>query len=134
MESTLQDGDHLIIYDLFYSPEPGDIIVFEDYSTEYRKPLVKRVIATEGQTVIIDIFGDIYVDDVKLSEEYVYIDGYDSITKPLVCTVPEGEVFVMGDHRNWSKDSRAVGPIKEDSILGKVLFRFYPFEKFGAVE
>ena len=134
MEGTLQNGDHLIIYDLFYTPKNGDIIVFEDYSTEHIKPLVKRVIATEGQTVKIDVFGDVYVDGVMLDEDYVYLDGYDSITKPLECTVPEGEVFVMGDHRNSSSDSRSFGTVKVDSILGKAILRFLPFSSFGTIE
>ena len=134
MEGTLQDGDHLIIYDLFYTPKSGDIIVFEDYSTEHIKPLVKRVIATEGQTVKIDVFGDVYVDGIMLDEDYVYLDGYDAITKPLECTVPEGEVFVMGDHRNSSSDSRSFGTVKVDSILGKAILRFLPFSGFGTID
>ena len=134
MEGTLQNGDHLILYDLFYSPSQGDIIVFEDYSTEHRKPLVKRVIATEGQTVKIDIYGNVFVDGVKLEEDYVYIDGFDSITRPLVCTVPKGEVFVMGDHRNNSADSRTFGTVKVDSILGKAVLRFLPISEFGTID
>lgn len=139
MERTLFDGEHIIISDLFYKPERGDIVVCEDYSVEdedMRKPIVKRVIAIAGDTVEIDEFGNVKVNGVLIDEsEYIYISpDRPYFSEPYTQTIKEGEVFVMGDHRNWSKDSRAVGPIKEDSILGKVLFRFYPFEKFGAVE
>lgn len=136
MENTLQDGDHLIVLSIFYSPEPGDIIVFEDYSTGLEKPLVKRVIAVGGQTVDIDVFGFVYVDGVQLDEKYVYKDGFDAITRPGTYVVPEGEVFVMGDHRNNSTDSRtpSFGTVKEDAILGKVVLRFYPFDSFGTVD
>ena len=133
MEQTLHEGEHLIISDFFYTPETGDIIVCEDYSTGHLKPLVKRVIATGGQTVRIDPYGNVYVDGELLEEDYVYIDGYmENI--PLFYSVPEGEVFVMGDHRNLSSDSRAFGTVSENSILGKVLLRFYPFDKFGTVD
>ena len=136
MERTLFDGEHIIISDLFYKPERGDIIVCEDYSTELPIPIVKRVIAIAGDRVEIDTAGNVKVNGELLDESgYVYIDPY----HPYHCdeislTVPDGEIFVMGDHRNVSSDSRKIGTIKEDSILGKVLFRFYPFDKFGKVE
>ncbi len=136
MERTLFDGEHIIISDLFYKPERGDIIVCEDYSTELPIPIVKRVIGIAGDRVEIDAAGTVKVNGVTLDEsDYVYIDPYYPYDCDVVdIIVPEGEVFVMGDHRNVSSDSRKIGTIKEDSILGKVLFRFYPFDKFGAVE
>ena len=136
MERTLFDGEHIIISDLFYKPERGDIIVCEDYSTELPIPIVKRVIAIAGDRVEIDTEGNVKVNGELLDESgYVYIDPYYPYRcDEIALTVPEGEVFVMGDHRNVSSDSRKIGTIKEDSILGKVLFRFYPFDKFGAVE
>ena len=136
MERTLFHGEHIIISDLFYKPERGDIIVCEDYSTELPIPIVKRVIAIAGDRVEIDTEGNVKVNGVLLDESgYVYIDpNFPYHCDELSLTVPEGEIFVMGDHRNVSSDSRKIGTIKEDSILGKVLFRFYPFDKFGAVE
>ena len=159
MQNTLQHGDVLIISDLFYEPAPGDVIVFEDYSLEkeaYRKPLVKRVIAVEGQRVTVKRDG-IYVDyddnaDGPLYEPYVYTSDPDyeyRIVK--VCDeissldtfgfndegywfiVPEGEVFALGDHRDDSTDSRDLGTIRVDAILGKVLFRVFPFDDIGAI-
>ncbi len=136
MKQTLQDGDHLIISALA-KPERGDIIVFEDYSIGIKKPLVKRVIAVAGDTVEIRVTG-IYVNGKKLKEEYVYIDEdvrnwyvYEPMEE---FTVPEGKLFVLGDHRNDSNDSRYLGCIDEDAVLGKVLIRIYPFSSFGKVE
>ena len=136
MENTLFDGEHIIISDLFYTPKRGDIIVCEDYSTELPIPIVKRVIALAGDRVEIDMFGNVKVNGEFLDESaYVHIDpNFSYECDPLDIVVPEGEIFVMGDHRNVSSDSRKIGTIKEDSILGKVLFRFYPFDKFGKVE
>ena len=133
MIDTLHEGEHLIISDLFYTPERGDIIVCEDYSTSLRKPIVKRVIATEGDYVQVLITGEVFINGKLIEEDYVYIDGPLPIT-PVDTVVPEGEVFVMGDHRNMSTDSRMFGTIDEDSIIGKVLLRFYPFDTFGRVE
>ena len=77
----------------------------------------------------------VYVNGELLDESaYVYVDGID-LTQPIYnFTVPEDEIFVMGDHRNDSEDSRSIGPISEDAVLGKVILRFYPFSKFGTVK
>lgn len=132
MVDTLHNGEHLIISDFFYTPKRGDIIVCEDYSTSLKKPIVKRVIAIEGDTVEVKA-GEVRVNGKLLDEsDYLYIDGID-VTKPVSLTVPENEIFVMGDHRNDSEDSRSIGTISEDAVLGKVILRFYPFDKFGPV-
>ena len=128
MEGTLYENEHLMISDLFYTPERGDIIVCEDYSTTLRKPLVKRVIALPGER--IQIMGDkVLINGVELKEDYVFIDG-ELEEYNIDIVVPEGELFIMGDHRNNSTDSRDFGPIKEESVIGKVLFRFYPVNTF----
>lgn len=135
MENTLHEGEHLIISDLFYTPKSGDIIVCEDYTTAIRKPIVKRVIAVGGDEVRITRLGEVYVNGKLLDESaYVYIDELGYRFKPIELTVPEGELFVMGDHRNDSIDSREIGTVSEDSVLGRVLIRFYPFDKFGIVK
>ena len=133
MENTLFEGEHLIISDMFYSPQRGDIIVCEDYSTSLRKPLVKRIIGIAGDRIQISERGEVTLNGEALTEDYVYTDGiiYDA---PVDIVVPDGEIFVMGDHRNMSTDSREFGTISEDSIIGRVLIRIYPFDKFGAVE
>ena len=127
MTNTLKEGEHLIISDLFYKPQTGDIVVFDDVSVEDKSkgessPLIKRVIAVGGQHVSITEQG-IYVDGEKLSEPYVYTGVYEE----LELDVPEGSLFVMGDHRNNSLDSRAFGVIDEGAVLGRVLFRLLPF-------
>ena len=134
MEKTLNDGDHLIISDFFYTPERGDIIVCSDYTTGLKRPIVKRVIGIAGDTVKIDNDGNVFLNGELLYEHYVYINTSFSAYTAGEWLVPEGEVFVMGDHRNVSEDSRSFGTVDVDAILGKVLFRFYPFDKFGAVE
>lgn len=134
MENTLNDGDHLIISDLFYTPARGDIIVCSDYSTGLKTPIVKRVIGIAGDTVRIDEDGNVYLNGELLDEPYVYINSSHSAYRPGEWVVPDGEVFVMGDHRNVSEDSRSFGTVKTDSVLGKVLIRFYPFDKFGPVK
>ena len=143
MMNTLEHGDHLIISDLFYTPERGDIIVFEDYSTSLRKAVVKRVIGLPGETVEVRMndLGDIvvYINGELLDEDYAYNakDCYvdkSSFNKPIV--VEENEIFVMGDNRYHSTDSRtsSVGTISIDSILGKAILRFLPFDKFGILD
>ena len=139
MTNTLQHGDQLVVQDLFYTPKQGDIVVCQSQFFGFDQPLVKRIIATEGQTISIDTeTWTVTVDGVPLKEDYVrYIQGQsmhgwsygDSYT------VPEGYVFVMGDNRNGSWDSRdsRIGPIDERYIVGKVIFRFAPLGSFGPV-
>ena len=132
MMNTLNNGDHLIITNAFYTPKRYDIVVFEDHATGFEKALIKRVIATAGETVVITEGGEVFVDGERLSSEFVYTCHKD-YDYPLEYTVADGEVFVMGDHRCCSTDSRSFGAIKESSILGKVILRFYPFADFGTV-
>ncbi len=137
MNNTLYDGEHLIVSDLFYTPERGDIIVFADYSEGQKAPFVKRVIGIAGDTVTVDTVGNVTVNGEPLEEEYVLVDGnFPAGYLGKEYTVKEGEVFVLGDHRNASYDSASFPytAVKIESILGKVLFRIYPFESFGIVE
>lgn len=131
MNGTLKDGEHLIITDVFYTPERGDIIVFEDFTIDTTEPLVKRVIAVEGDMIRVT-GGKVYVNEELITEPYV--SSLETRKDVPLMTVPEGEVFVMGDNRGDSHDSRDFGTVSVDSILGKVILRFYPFDKFGKVE
>lgn len=152
MMNTLQHEDVLIISGLFYTPEQYDIVVIEDHSTGYTHPLVKRVIAVGGDKVRVTE-RSIWVNGESLEESYVFIDtfGYTYNVYPSEALfdnptlvyeegvyyefeVPEGEIFVLGDHRNNSADSRKFGTVSADAVLGKVLFRVYPFSEFGLVD
>ena len=131
MNRTLIDGDYiLLLNNLFYGePKHGDVIVACKESYDNGAPIIKRVIATEGQTVDIDfVEGIVYVDGVALVEPYVNTptNQREGITFPLI--VDEGCIFVMGDNRNISKDSRSneIGLIDTREILGKALFVFFP--------
>ena len=141
MENTLFEGEHIIISDFMYTPERGDIIVFEDRTIGIEGRLVKRVIAVGGDRVQITYSGDVYVNGTLLTEDYAVHDTPiytpdNTVRYKVDITVPDGELFVMGDNRPVSADSRdpRIGTISEDSVLGRVLIRFYPFDKFGTVE
>ena len=136
MYNTLLDGDYLLlISNVFYrTPQPGDIVVASKESFDNGAPIVKRVIATEGQTVDIDFgAGIVYVDGVALEEDYTYtMTNMDEGVKfPQV--VEEGHVFLMGDNRNRSKDSRSpeIGQVDRRELLGKAIFLFVPGTHFG---
>lgn len=142
MNNTLKDGEMMLIWSLGYQPQQGDIVVLNktDQVTDqllHSKAIVKRVIATGGQTVDIDYStGTVYVDGEPLDEPYIKEEMYLPANPMMYNThweIPEGSVFVMGDNRNASTDSRhdMVGPIDEDYILGKVVFALWPLEKFG---
>ncbi len=146
MEPTLQNENRLYVNRFFYTPEKGDIIIFTPHSDPDR-PYVKRVIATEGDTVYIDFeTGDVYVNDEIIEEKYIaertehkgtYIRelmlyGEYSRENPIV--IEKDHIFVMGDNRNASKDSRELGQVPVDEVMGHALFRFWPLDEFGKLE
>ena len=130
MEPTLIDTDKVVITDLFYTPHQGDIVIIS-HAEEYSKPLVKRVIATAGQDLRLDYANNaVYVDGVKLDEDYIQgntVRG-DVPEEEINGIVPEGKVFVMGDNRGISLDSRykQIGFIDEDYIIGKAQLDVIP--------
>ena len=161
MEYTLHGGempygdktpDNLIISNLFYTPKCGDIVVIQVPNPSFDKPIIKRVIATEGQVIDIDFEKwevTIYENEEAyeknegkiLDEPYVnyevgrYMES-ESISGLLPMVIEPGKIFVMGDNRNRSSDSRdsRVGQVDVRNIVGRVLIRVFPFDKFGAVD
>lgn len=136
MEPTFQEHDKLIVSNLFYEPAYGDIVVLRKDSYS-ESPIIKRVIATEGQTIDIDFEnGIVYVDGEELYEPYIAEPTTRSLDFDGEMTVPEGCVFVMGDNRNASNDSRddKIGMVDTRYIIGREIFRLYPFSKFGFVD
>ncbi|MEG1632560.1 MAG: signal peptidase I [Oscillospiraceae bacterium] len=135
MYPTLEDRDKIVISKLFYTPKQGDIIVFRKDSFK-DEPLVKRIIATEGQTVDIDFQkGIVYVDGKALDEPYIAELTLEPLNFNGQITVPEGCIFVMGDNRMHSTDSRdnRIGCVDTRCIMGKVYFTVYPLKNFGSV-
>lgn len=131
MTPTLQNGE--IIFTVKMSEfEQGDIISFY-YNN---KILIKRVIARSGEWVNMDADGNVYVNETLLDEPYLDEKAFGDCNIELPYQVPEGRVFVMGDHRSTSVDSRnsAVGCVAQEQIVGKILFRVWPLEKFGWVK
>ena len=153
MNNTLTHGEMLVVTELGSDPEYGDIVVFHETSTPEKpygleKLVVKRVIATAGQTVTIDFnTWTLKIDDVDGTQrivdesEYRYLDtmrptvtsDYVDENGIMTVKVPEGQVFLMGDNRNNSLDSRStkIGLVDERRILGKAVFRLTPFDKMG---
>lgn len=136
MLPTLEHENRLLTLPVFYDLDQGDIVVIH---REGNDPIVKRVIATEGQTVEIDfVSGTVYVNEKPLDESYTLepatkFDEARFISFP--AEVPEGCVFVMGDNRNNSLDSRyrEIGMIKREQIFGKVVAKIFPFDEVGTV-
>lgn len=146
MEPTLQNEDRLYVNKLGYTPKKGDVIIFRP-ATDPKRPYIKRVIATEGDTVYIDFeTSEVYLNGELLDEPYInedtrligsYIESkilrgeYDK-EHPIV--VEKGKIFVMGDNRNHSTDSREIGQVSVDSIIGHAIFRFWPMGSIGSLE
>ena len=136
MYPTLHNGDLLLLQSVGYEPRQGDVVVLTKEFDASDGPIVKRVIAVGGQTVDIDYDeGVVYVDGEALDESYVMEPTYLDEGTQLPLTVPEGELFIMGDNRNYSRDSRSVdvGCVKEDEVVGRCLLRFYPLSRFGKI-
>ena len=135
MVPTLENGDKLVVWGAGYEPQRGDVVIVDSY-TPYGKPLVKRVIAKGGDTIRIDYeTGTVAVNGEVLREDYIAEPTYLGYDVEFPSPVPEGTVFVMGDNRNNSLDSRSsyVGCIDERDILGKLLLCFLPVSDFGVV-
>ena len=138
MLPTLHEGDVMLIRDIGYTdPQPGDIVVLTKEFDAARGPIVKRIIAVEGQTVDIDYdAGTVAVDGQVLDEPYIHeamlCPTYENQTH---IEVPEGSIFVMGDNRNHSSDSRDVtlGTVDERYVLGRAVCVLLPFQNFGMI-
>jgi signal peptidase I len=136
MEPTLYENHYLIVNKLAYKtgePERGDIIVFEsDLETDDgdKKLLIKRIIGLPGETIKVT-GGNVYIDGQLLAEEYLK----DGITPGEIedCYIEDGELFVMGDNRIVSIDSRELGCINEETVMGKAVLRLFPFNQIGGL-
>ncbi len=149
MVPTLEVGSRLIVLKIGYGPDdidPGHIVVFENpdpiTSNSGINVLIKRVVATGGDTVQIRN-GRLYVNDILQTENYLPQQGMTFSTRPIrgcdnapethLCQVPEGSVFVLGDNRTLSQDSRYYGPIPADSVKGRAVFFYWPLDRIGRV-
>ena len=129
MVPTLQDGDRLLVLNSLWDDDYqyGDIVVLRK-DTFMEEPIVKRVIATEGQTVDIDFAaGNVYVDGELLEEDYINEPTYVEEGTEFPLTVPEGSIFVMGDNRNHSSDSRSsdLGTVDTRYVIGRAVFLLF---------
>lgn len=138
MLPTLKDKDMMIVQSIGYTPRQGDVVVLMKNSfRDGKSPIVKRVIATGGQTVDIDYSKNaVYVDGVKLEEPYLgepmVYPGEGSATH---IEVPEGSICVLGDNRNNSTDSRraVIGTVDERCVLGRAVLVIFPVGDFGVI-
>lgn len=135
MERTLFSGDKLIVSNLFYSPEQGDIVIIQSPAINHGEAIIKRVIAVGGDTVQL-VRGAVYVNGELLPEADGSL-GYTIAPEENVDIgsyhLAEDEIFVLGDNRSISYDSGDFGPIDRRAVLGKVLLRIAPFNVFGTV-
>lgn len=141
MDPTLNDNELLFVWSLGYTPEAGDIVIINKPTTEYLngQSIVKRVIATQGQLVTIDYEeNQVLVDGIPIHEPYIlepmnpYSNSPDFVTETLV---PEGSIYVLGDNRNNSADSRylPIGTVDTGYVLGKAIFSFWPLSTIRSI-
>lgn len=144
MERTLEPEQYVLVDKLtprFDAYKRGDIVVFKppaDWGDD-ETPFIKRVIGESGDTIEIREDGLVYINDTVLDEPYRYADE-NGDPQPTTAsldqstwTIPEGEVFLMGDHRSNSADSRTFGPVEVDQIIGRAWLRYWPFDTFGVL-
>lgn len=137
MVPTLHDGDKMIVSNLFYKPKYGDIVVFKTDTYDPDRALVKRVIATEGQEISLDFDrGVVYINGSPIEEDYIAELTTTKLDFIGPQTVPEGCVFVMGDNRNASTDSRKkeIGMVDERMILGRAYYVVFPVSDMRPVQ
>lgn len=140
MDPTLEDGETLLVWTLGYTPKQNDVVIINKISAESLngQSIVKRVIATGGQTVEIDYqINQVMVDGVPLVEDYIFERMLPIYGEDLTMVeVPEGSIFVLGDNRNHSADSRdsGIGLVLEDYVLGKAIYGIWPFSSWRAIE
>jgi len=139
MEPTFQSGDYIFTSKITYKFRPikrGDVVVFKSPKNpdiDY----IKRIIALPGDTLLVDN-GIVYVNNNQVNENYIseqtnlWNGGY--IKEGVSVTIPEEDIFVMGDNRPRSSDSREFGPISIDSIIGNVIYRYFPSTKMGIIK
>lgn len=138
MEPSFYSGDYILTSKMTYrfrTPERGDVVVFrapKNPDIEY----IKRIIGLPGDTIVIQN-SEVYVNNRRLDEQYIaektniWETGF--IREGVPVTVPQGSLFVMGDNRTHSSDSREFGYIDQDSIIGQVFFRYFPAQSFGPI-
>ena len=137
MVPTLHNGDKMLVSGLFYKPKAGDVVVFKKDEYDPNKALVKRVIATEGQEINMDFAnGIVYIDGEPIVEPYINDLTYNKLDFIGPKTVPEGCVFVMGDNRNASVDSRKneIGMLDTRLIIGRAYYVIYPLSVLRAIK
>lgn len=151
MLPTLHPADVLLLTETGFTPECGDIVIIQTPKDDLRRPLVKRVIATSGQTVRINFeTWEIFIDDKLLDEPYLdktdksstmevylisyYFEKVDPLVEIYEATVPEHHIFALGDNRQNSKDSRTLGFIDERHVIGEVVYRILPFSRMGETD
>jgi signal peptidase I len=146
MQRTLEEDQYVLVDKLtprFDAYNRGDIVVFEppeDWG-EANTPFIKRVIGEPGDTVEIRDDGGVYINDVPLDEPYLYSDDVGGPPEPTTApleqstwTIPEGDLFLMGDHRANSADSRTFGPVPIDRVVGRAWLRYWPLGAFGILQ
>jgi signal peptidase I len=146
MERTLEPDEYVLVDKLtprFDRYKRGDIVVFQPPSTWVTslsndgQPYIKRVIGVGGDSIQIHD-GDVFVDGVKLDEPYVFTDNgvrqtTEALSGPGEWVIPDGELFLMGDHRAESSDSRVGGPVRIDSVIGRAWLRYWPIQTFEII-
>ena len=136
MNDTLSDGEKMLVSNVLYTPKSGDVVVFQKDEYDPDKALVKRIVATEGQEINIDFeTGAVYIDGEEIEEDYIKELTTTKLDFIGPKTVPEGCVFVMGDNRNMSTDSRKteIGMVDSRLILGKAYMVIFPINEIKII-